>query len=118
MEQIFNEMLPTALQCGIGVREYWELTYGEIIDTIDAYNISEKRKMQENAAMIHQLANLIGISVSRLVDNSAKYPTLYEAYPQLFDIPEPPKIEQQDWKIAKERLLRYAGAHNKKVGGN
>lgn len=118
MEQLFKQMLPIALQCGIGAREYWELTYGEIVDTIEAYNAIEKRRTQESAALVHQLANLVGISVSRLVDKDAKYPELHEAYPTLFEVPEPQKPVQQDWRIAKERLMRYAQAHNKKVGGN
>ena len=48
--------------------------------------------------MDYRLANLIGSAFC------GKFPAIHEAYPGLFE--EPDKV--QDWRIAKERLMRYA----------
>ena len=52
--------------------------------------------------------------MARLINDEAEYPSLKEAYPGIFsDIVEEPV--QQDWRLAKARLLQYAEANNKKV---
>ena len=113
MVQLFEDILPPALQSGINISEYWYLTYGEIRATIDAHQANTKLRIREQASLHHSLANLIGISVARLMNDKVEYPSLKEAYPGLFsDIVEEPV--QQDWRLAKARLLQYAEANNKK----
>ena len=112
---MFEDILPPALQAGINITEYWYLTYSEIKITIDAHQANRKLHIREQASLHHSLANLIGISVSRLMNDKAEYPTLEEAYPGLFSdtvVAEEPV--QQDWRLAKARLLQYAEANNKK----
>lgn len=120
MERLFNGLLPAALQCGITVSDFWEMTYGEIVITIKAKNEVEKNRIREAATLNHHLANLIGLSVARLMDKNAKYPSLQEAFPGMFDdiVQEQQAPKQQDWRVAKERLMQYAEAHNRKRGGN
>lgn len=113
---MFDSLLPTALQCGVKIFEFWDLTYGEIILIINAHNANLKAKMQQEAALNHQHANLIGLSVARLMDKNAEYPSLYEAYPNLFEELKPQPVVE-DWQIIKDRLMRYADAHNQKKGG-
>lgn len=116
MEELFKGMLPIALQSGLSVFDFWSMTYGELSDTIDAYNNNEKNRVKEAASLNYHLANLIGVSVGRLMDKKAEYPTLQGAYPGLFD---DLKVEpvQQDWEVAKARLMKYTDAHNRKRGG-
>ena len=111
-------MLPFALQVGVGTIEYWSMTYGEIKGTIDAYRTNEKRRIREVAVFNHIQANLIGLSVARLMNDKAKYPTLREAYPLIFADLEDEKPAHQDWQVAKARLLQYAEANNKKMRGD
>ena len=115
MIQLFEDMLPPALQSGINISEYWYLTYSEIKATIDAHQANTKMHIREQASLHHRLADLIGISASRLMNDKAEFPSLEEAYPGLFSdaIEEP---VQQDWRLAKARLLQYAEANNKKRG--
>ena len=94
------------------------MTYGEIVATIEAYKANEKLRVREVAVFNHSLANLIGLSVARLMNDKAKYPTLREAYPLIFADLEDEKPAHQDWKVAKERLLQYAEANNKKMRGD
>ena len=105
-------MLPLALQVGIGVFDYWDLTYGEIAMSIIAYRDNEDKRVKEIASANHSLANLIGISCSRLIDSKATYPSLAKAFPNLFD--EVEQEDAQDWRVAKARMLEYTNASNKK----
>ena len=108
-------MLPFAIQVGIGAVDYWSMSYGEITDTIDAFRVMEERKLKEQAGLNYSLANLIGLSVARLTDSKAEYPTLKQAYPTLFGEDELEEVpEVQDWRVAKERMMQYTTATNKK----
>jgi hypothetical protein len=114
MRQLFEDLLPTALRCGITVLEFWEYTIGELILIIGQFGIREKERLQERAGFNYSLANLIGLSVARLMDKEAKYPPIHEVYPTLFDGVIQVAPAEEDWRIAKDRLMRYANAHNKK----
>ena len=105
-------MFPFAVEAGIDAREYYFYTITEINITIKAY----KQRLATKATMDYKLADIIGASVNRLLSKNAKMPTLQETYPGLI-VPESPSRKQQDWQIAKERLLRYADAHNAKRRG-
>lgn len=113
------ELLPTALECGITIEKFWDYTLAEINLIITAYNSASQRRFKEQAILNHNLANLIGYSVGRLMDEKAKMPSLYEMYPALFEeeraLEEELQAEQQ-WLLAKERLLKYAESHNRKRG--
>lgn len=115
MKELFEGMLPIALQCGIGIFDFWDMTYGEITMTIKAFNDKEINRLKEKAIMDYQLANIIGLSVARLMDKNAKYPEIEKVYPSLFDVPKDKPV-QVDWRIAKERLMKYTDAHNRKRG--
>lgn len=104
-------MFPFAIEAGIDAREFWYYTIPEINAAIKGY----QKRLATQAAMDHKLADLIGSSVSRLMSKGAKFPSLADAYPGLIE-PERPKT--QNWQVAKERLLRYADAHNAKRRGN
>lgn len=108
-------MLPFAIQVGIGAIEYWSMSYGEIADTIEAFKVMDIRRVKEKAAMDYNLANLIGTSCTRLINSEAKFPSLKQAYPTIFVDEEEPNEGMQDWEIAKERLMQYADAQNKKI---
>lgn len=109
-------MLPIALQVGINVIGYWYMTYGEIVDTIEAYNENERNRTREVASFNYSLANLIGLSVARLMDDKAKFPSLQEAFPEMFDDIkyEEKQLTQQDPDIMKARFMEFAESHNKK----
>jgi len=112
-------MLPTSLESGISIMDYWNMTYGEIVLTIENYRAKELERKREVAGFNYNLANLIGLSVARIMDNKAEYPPLCNAFPGLFDeVVEEVKPVQQDWKLSKARFLQYAEANNKKKRGD
>lgn len=82
---------------------FWLSTPGEIADALLSYHRRRKAALTERAAMDYRLASLIGLAFC------GKVPPLHEAYPGLFDAPD----VVQDWRVAKDRLMRYAEAHNR-----
>lgn len=103
-------MFPFAVEAGVDAREFWLYTLPELNATIAGY----RKRLATKAALDYKLADLIGASVSRLLDKNGKMPLASEAYPGLIE-PERPK--QQDWQAVKARLLQYAAAHNAKQRG-
>ena len=75
--------------------------------------------MQERAKLVHVLADLVGHSVSRIYSQSAKMPTINEAFPTLFEPTEAEKEKQAEAtaEISAMRFMQFAQAHNKKKGG-
>lgn len=73
-----------------------------------------KKRLATRAALDYRMVDLIAPSVNRVLSKNAKFPSAAEAYPGLIELERP---AQQDWRIAKERLLRYAEAHNAKRRG-
>jgi len=107
-------MYPSALEVGINPFDYWEMTFGEISETINAYNRRKKTEMQWQASVQYKLADLVGISVGRLLDSNIEFPTLETSFPGLFeDVVENEK--QQDWRILKERMMDYADQWNNRA---
>lgn len=104
-----------ALEIGIDEDVFWEMTMAQVNRRIEVFNKVYKRKMRERASMDWQLANLIGISVGRCLSKDAQMPSVYEAYPELFDeeeVQEQQQKHQTDISVA--RFLEYATAHNLK----
>ena len=117
MKGIFDALLPIAIQSDIDLFKFWDMTYGEIITTIKAKKEKRKIELQEAAMMDYRLADLIGVSCSRLLSSDVRFPELNQAYSFLFDqVAQEPK--QQSWEDQKRILMQYAQAHNEKRGGN
>lgn len=104
-------MFPFAVEAGIDAREYWEYTLLELNVTVAAH----RKRLETKAMMDYKLADLIGASVSRLLDKNAKFPTPAEAYPGL--IAAGRSQEEIQAEKTKQWLLKYANAHNAKRRG-
>lgn len=117
MKGIFNALLPIAIQYDISFKDFWDMTYGEIVLTINAKRDKRKQELQEQAMMDYRLADLIGVSCSRIMSSDVKLPEFNNAYSFLFDeVTQEPK--KQSWEDQKRILMQYAEAHNEKRGGN
>lgn len=69
--------------------------------------------MQWEAELTYVNAMLVGRTTANVLSGKNKIPQIYEVFPSLFGKPTP---QQQNWHIAKERMLNFANAHNKKRG--
>ena len=77
-------------------------------------------RMKQQAQFDYSLADLICISVGRLLENNVKYPTIYEVYPHLFE-EEKATPEEQQSEVATtnsiNNFLAFAMQHNAKMRG-
>ncbi len=84
------------------------MTYKEIHMTIKAYNNRQKYELQKQASMHYKLADLIGASVSRLIDANSEFPDIFEVYSDIFDeeiqVEQRSKSEEQKQRLQAERL--------------
>ena len=99
------------MECGVDPVRFWDIIYGEIITQIKAYRQKEKAQMQLQAIFIYKLGSLVGIAF-----NDPNIPSnVEEAFEEMgiFD-EEIDTTKQQNWRIMKERMNRYAYLHRKR----
>jgi hypothetical protein len=102
-----------ALKIGISVDRFWNMTYLEAAEEINAYykrrDNGEKRQEQIRALMDYQLAQLIGT----IVHDPKHYPdSLDAAYPELFK----EKRKPENWKAQKADFALWAAEFNRRRG--
>lgn len=77
--------------------------------------------MRTQAQFDYMLANLIGVSVARVVSKEAEFPSIEKVYPTLFTAEEvskeQEKVKEEEAKItnSKNRFLEFAMKHNAKI---
>lgn len=106
---MFDELYKVAIRNGIKSYEFWDMSYGEIIDTIQAYNDNKIEEMKLNAFISYNNACLVAKGVSNAFGGGT-FPAIHEAFPTLF---EAPKLVQQDSELMKARIMEYAKALKK-----
>lgn len=114
---MFEQAYVPAIEAGANPVSYWDMTYAEIRALIEAYQNRKQNEMRQQAIIAHAEANLIGISVARLMDNSAKYPSLEDAFPGLFsDMKEEIDKKREEAKLAewKAKFMSFADHNNRK----
>lgn len=89
------------------------MTFAEILRRMESYKRKLENKMKEKAQFDYILADLIGISVARVLDKNVKYPSIDKVYPVLFKKTEE-ELEQEKMDISAMRFMQYAQAHNAK----
>ena len=97
------------------------MTYGEALDAVNAFIKKEQKRQKEQASSTYSLATLIKLGVASLFDKEAKYPSINELYPGVFEreTKEANKIQEEKQMIAwKQNMLDFAKRHNKKWGEN
>ena len=66
---------------GLLESQFWDMTVAEVQRHMEGYTW----RLRAKAQLDYSLANLIGISVGRLMSKDVEYPTLASAYPNLFE---------------------------------
>lgn len=72
-------------------------------------------RLKTQAQFDYALADLIGVSVARIMSSDVKYPTIEEVYPYLFtiEIEENKQAEKMD-ETSVNRFMEFALRHNAK----
>ena len=111
--ELFNTLYETALKCDINIFDFWNYTYGEIVDLINTYRENQEQKMKERLHDNYQIALLTSIFTNR-ANNGKQPPTLQELYPDVFEDELPKDTIDSSWIYYKEQMLDYAEKHNQK----
>ena len=76
-------------------------------------------RLKTQAQLDYALADLIGVSVARIMSSDVKYPTINEVYPALFEPQEDEKQveikQQQMTETSANRFLQFALQHNARM---
>ena len=104
-----NDLLLVALRSGISVLDFYDMTPLEVVQTIEAYNHKHKLGLQEQAYLAYQESQLFSCFIGAMFSKGGKkLPTLYEAYPTLFE----DEIKQAEIEQEKNKLLAFVMNHN------
>lgn len=93
-------------------RDFWDMTKIEV----ERYLEGAVWRMKQKAQFDYSLADLIGVSVARVLDSGNSFPSLYDVYPQLF-AEEKEQETQEDVATTNSinNFMAFAMAHNAKV---
>lgn len=108
-------MLINSLDYGISELEFWDMTPGEVIRAVKSKIKVRKLESQERASFDYILANLIVKGVGLTLGADGHYPTIEEAYPDLFnDLIEErnKKVQEQKMSLSALRFKQFAQSYN------
>lgn len=109
IKQEIEELLPVALQCGISILDFYDMTMIEVVKTIEAYQKKDKLRLQEKAYIAYQESQLISCFIgSMFKKGQTKLPTMYDAFGALFE----EEIKQQEMEQDKARILAFVNRIN------
>lgn len=108
--QLFETLYTVAIKCGISIFDYWDYTYGEIVELINNYRERQEEKQKQQLANDYQIALLTSIFTNR-ANNGKQPPAIYEVYPDVFGEFKPEE-QNNSWIYLKEQMLDYAEQHN------
>lgn len=102
---------------GLAETDFWEMTIAEV----ERYLRGAHWRYKTQAQYDYTLANLIGISVGRLIASDLSFPSIEEVYPNLYE-KESQEIKEQKEEEEKminsqNRFLEFAMKHNAKMKG-
>lgn len=92
------------------------MTYGEILDSINAYRKREENKLKERALMDFKLAQCISQNVSCLANEENTPADFFEIYKELFKEENKERERQlalNELEINKQRMIDFVNFHNK-----
>ncbi|MBQ0088121.1 MAG: hypothetical protein KBT27_02175 [Prevotellaceae bacterium] len=93
--------------------DFWDMTIAELIRAIEAAKERIARERKDKAFFDYRLANLIGVSVSRIYNKQNQMPSIEEAYSELFDVQE---VEEREQERKTQRSIinfkKFAQSHN------
>lgn len=112
-----DSILITALDSGISELDFWEMTIGEVARAVESRNRLYKAQMQEKASLDYIQAQLIIKGVGMCLGSKERFPSIYEAYPSLFDDvqkEQEEKVAEQKAQVSAMRFKQFAQAFNKR----
>lgn len=100
------------------MEEFWNLSYGEIVDAMKSQQTRKQQKLKEKIASDYRLSSLIYYHVSKLLDSESKVPDMWEMYPELFreeKLHYEKKEKEAEMAAYKAKMIDYALRHNHSI---
>ena len=112
MSEIVYQHLQPAINLGLDEFKFWEMTVAEV----SRWEEGAMWRLKSKAQFDYVLADLIGISSARMMSDDVKYPSLEDAYPNLFEqTPDEIMEQKKEEEIATQnlnRFMEFAMKHN------
>ena len=115
MTELFDkQLLPIALQHGLSLFDFWNMTLKELLQYLNAVQEREKHKRQEQYLQASLTASFIGC-----VWGNKPIPPIHQVFPEIFEETVQSEQTQQDkdymaMMLYKEQMLDFANYHNKR----
>ena len=107
MQEYIDILLERALDIGLSEFDFWDMTVGEIVRKIESYNRCFMAKSKEKATYDYIQATLIVKGVSICLGSKEKFPSIQEAYGELFNDEIEKQREMAEAKQAELSILRF-----------
>lgn len=108
-----SDLYGTALENGIGVDDFWDMTIPEVVDTIKARMKQRENAQKDRLRLVHFLAKDVAQVFGSDKDNPPK--ELWDFFPELFaeDKEEAEKANAEaEFALYKARMIDFALRHN------
>lgn len=119
-EFIEKYLLKDALDCGVSINEFYDMTIKELTDYRDSFLRKREIKRKDSADMIYRLATLITNGTSCILSSDNKPIEFLEIFGDIFEeeskINEEIKIKNQ-MEIHKQRMKEFAERVNRQMDG-
>lgn len=76
---MFDELLPACVKFGMSIKEYWELTLGEINTYIEANVEKDKDSLARDYNLSTMIASFVNCAIG-----GHEIPNMFEVFPSLF----------------------------------
>jgi hypothetical protein len=109
MGELLKAMYPMAVKVGIPADKYWSMTYGEIMEEIDAISFRRESELKEKAMLDYTSAQLI----TKGFHQPDKMPKIEEAY-KVFEDLGIEFIEEEEVEhlsLEEQRFLKIFGGN-------
>lgn len=109
------DLLEKCMSIGMREEDFYNSTLSQVTRYVNAHNQQQENELQEKAYFDYQLANLIGMSVARLLSKDAKYPKFEKAYPFVNKETQSKEVDEEwEMEVHHHKLLEWAEQMNKK----
>lgn len=110
-EEMCNDMLIQCMSIGLSRQEFYNSTFKEVRQYSQAYQQQQKNEAINRALDTYQLADLISVSVGRLLSKEIKMPKFEVYYKHLFedvDTSEEEQTQSEDSGLTAEEMRTSA----------
>lgn len=99
---MIEDLKPVALEIGLSAFDFWNMTFGEILDQLSSHNSKREKELKERAFMDYKLSECIGIQVACVLSDRNKPKTFIDVYEFLYS-EEEIKEHKESMQLEKEK---------------